>query len=474
MSPKRTITILAAAALTMVAAPAFAAFTYNPPGELTPGSGQGRPDTRIYVPNMRFPLEKGPAYANSQVWGHGGNNGPGGGQCDSENYSYPWWDNFCETRSWDVPMCPGGTGHQGQDIRPSTCEKNKHWAVAAEAGTITHIGTYTVYLQADNGVTRHRYLHMEVSSIVVSEGDHVAKGDRLGRVSNNMGNTPTTIHLHYDLHQNVAGVGDSYVPPYMSLIDSYQRLMGIPQASCSALGAGGGTIDDTDPCFELHGPPASWRYVTDTGHDGDLHWTYAWDNADPGNWAQWHIQLDQAGTYKVEVFTVSDYAQAHKARYGVRHDGQEDEVRLDFGAGDGWRSLGEFDFAAGADQFVAVYDNTGEALSDHLKIIADAVRLTRVDSATPDAGSVGADAGASGHTGDAGDAGGTPDAGAGGDTGADAGSAHGDPRTPTTRTHSATTSSSCSAAGGQQAPGGLLWVVLLGVGGGLLWRRDER
>ena len=29
---------------------------------------------------MRFPMEEGPAFANSQVWGHGGGSGPGGGQ----------------------------------------------------------------------------------------------------------------------------------------------------------------------------------------------------------------------------------------------------------------------------------------------------------------------------------------------------------------------------------------------------------
>lgn len=472
MKATKTLSVLGVAGLFMlasslVASPAAAAdFTYNPPGELVPGSGDGRADTRIYVPDMRFPIEKAPAFANSQVWGHGGMNGPGGGQCDAENYSYPWWDNFCETRQWDVPMCPGGNGHQGQDIRPSTCDKNTHWAVAAEAGTITHIGTYTVYLQADNGVTRHRYLHMESSSIVVSEGDHVAKGERLGRISNNMGDTPTTIHLHYDLHQNVAGVGDSYVPPYMSLIDSYQRLLGQPQQPCTALGPGGGIIDDTDACFELHGPPASWRYVTDAGHDGDLHWTYAWDDPDPGNWAQWHVQLEEAGTYKVEVFTVADYAMSKKERYTVRHAGDETDKIVDLSAADGWRDLGEFDFAAGDDQFVAMYDNTGEALSDHLKLIADAVRLTRVDAGQPDGGG-GAD-----DVGEMPDAGGMPDVGGL----ADVGSADdvGDDAEAPSEDHSTrmATTSSCSASGAG-APVGLGWLVLV-LGGVLLCRGDER
>jgi MYXO-CTERM domain-containing protein len=452
---KRILGTCGILALTLLATPAAAEFTYKPPGELVPGSGQGRVDSKIYVPNMRFPIEQAPAYANSQVWGHGGYKGPGGGQCDTENYSYPWWDNYCESRSWDVPLCPSGNGHQGQDIRAATCEDNKHWAVAAEAGTITNIGTYSVYLQADNG-TRHRYLHMDPASIPVSEGQRVAKGDRLGRVSNAFGGTPTTIHLHYDLHQNVSGIGNTYVPTYMSLVDSYERLLGIPQEPCEALGPDGGTLDDAGPCFELHGPPASWRYVTDAGHDGDLHWTKAWDDPDASNWAQWHVETSEAGTYEVEVYVVADYAQAQQARYVVRHAGNETEERLDYTAGDGWRSLGEFDFAQGADQWVANYDNTGESLDLDRRIIADAVRLTRIRPAQPEP---------------APDVGGTPDVGqadVGSDVGAGADSGENgagvDEREQSTRP---TTTSSCSSTG-ESSPAGLMWLlVVLGFG----WRR---
>src|SRR5690606_39747974 len=107
-----------------------AAFDYHPPGDLVSGSGQGRVDDVVYAPGMRFPIEEPPAFANSQVYNPGGYLGPGGGQCDAFNYSYPWRDNYCETRQWDMPLCPAGTGHQGQDIRPATCENNKYWGVA--------------------------------------------------------------------------------------------------------------------------------------------------------------------------------------------------------------------------------------------------------------------------------------------------------------------------------------------------------
>lgn len=221
---KRSLAMALAALLVSTSA-AAADFTYRPPGELVPGSGKGRVDTKVYAPGMRFPIEAAPAFANSQVWGAGGSMGPGGSQCSTSNYSYPWKDNYCESRSWDMPLCPSGTGHQGQDIRPGTCAKDVHWAVAAADGTITNVGSYSVYLTGADG-TRYDYLHM--SNVQVKVGDKVKRNQRMGKVSNVFGGTPTTTHLHFNLRQNVGGVGTVYVPTYMSLVTSYQSLIGPP------------------------------------------------------------------------------------------------------------------------------------------------------------------------------------------------------------------------------------------------------
>lgn len=69
-------------ALTMILSASTASaqpFTYNQPGQLVTGSGEGTADYNVYAPGMRFPIEAAPVYANSQVWGNGGMNGPGGG-----------------------------------------------------------------------------------------------------------------------------------------------------------------------------------------------------------------------------------------------------------------------------------------------------------------------------------------------------------------------------------------------------------
>lgn len=208
-----------ATALPVVAS--AAPFTYDPAGTLVPStSGKGRVDAKVYEPTMLYPVEQGESFANSQVYGRGGGSGPGGSQCDKENFSYPWHDNYCESRSWDMPLCPSGTGHQGQDIRASTCTKNVHNVVAAEDGTITNVGSYSVYLTTAAG-TRFDYLHM--GSVAVKVGQAIKRGTMLGKVSNEFGGTPTTVHLHFNIRQNVASLGNVYVPPYTSLVESYKR-----------------------------------------------------------------------------------------------------------------------------------------------------------------------------------------------------------------------------------------------------------
>ncbi|ESQ76351.1 hypothetical protein ABAC402_04430 [Asticcacaulis sp. AC402] len=211
-------------------------FPHDAAGDLIAGSGAGYTDVSNWAPGMCFPIN-GLAYANSQVYKAGGSNGPSGGQCASANYSYPWQDNFCETRSWNNVVCSTGQGHQGQDIRPATCAANTHWAVAAEDGVITQVGTYTVALTGNSSPHRiYRYLHLQSSSLRVAMGESVVRGQKIGLVSNNMGGTPTTIHLHFEIRVAQAEtMGDgtllaanSFVPPYTALVDAYQRKLAGP------------------------------------------------------------------------------------------------------------------------------------------------------------------------------------------------------------------------------------------------------
>ncbi len=218
------------------APPPAAGFDHHPPGALLPGSGSGYLDRTAWSPDMCFPLEEA-AYPNSQVYGPGGGMGPKDkpSQCDPLNYSLPWRDNFCESRGYASPTCANGKGHQGQDIRPATCKKAVHWAVAAEDGIVTDIGSYTVTLTGAAAPHRvYRYLHLAMSGLAVSEGMAVTRGQRIGKVSNDFGGTPTTIHMHFEIRAGVAGtttdgkpvVLHTFLPPYLSLVKAYERKLG--------------------------------------------------------------------------------------------------------------------------------------------------------------------------------------------------------------------------------------------------------
>lgn len=197
---------------------------FLPPGELVPNSGSGVSSAAVLYPAMRFPIEQGPAYANSHFYGVGGQRGREGDSCDDANYAYPWRDNFCEFRRADLPFCKSG-GHQGQDLRPATCRANFHWAVAVDDGVIVQVGRFSVTLQTASG-TLFRYVHLNNSDLAVRELQTVARGARIGKISNNWVDK-LPIHLHFDVKDTVT-VGErtvvAFVPPYSSLVQSYKQL----------------------------------------------------------------------------------------------------------------------------------------------------------------------------------------------------------------------------------------------------------
>lgn len=221
----RTV-ILAASLLALTSDSASSQDRFFPPGDLLEGSGVGVKSPAIFLPGIRFPLEEGPAFANSPFYGVGGQRGSKGDTCDKANFSYPWRDNFCESRKADLALCQSG-GHQGQDIRPATCELNHYWVVAVDDGVIVQVGRFSVTLQNAAG-TLYRYVHL--GDVVVKELDKVSRGDRIGKVSNHwVDDLP--MHLHFDVKDTLVADGKAravFVPPYSSLVASYVELMDHP------------------------------------------------------------------------------------------------------------------------------------------------------------------------------------------------------------------------------------------------------
>lgn len=152
----------------------------------------------------------------------------------------------------------------------------------------------------------------------------------------------------------------------------------VPPPVCEPLPPSGGIIEEASACYEDAGGASGWRIVADAGHDG-LRWTYAWDGDTPDNSAQWRIELSEPGTYRVEIYgDDSGYFATTRARYTVRHAGEDTEVIVDQTQLDGFTTLGELTFVADGEEHVRLDDNTGEPLADQVQIGFDAIRLTRV------------------------------------------------------------------------------------------------
>jgi hypothetical protein len=119
-----------------------------------------------------------------------------------------------------------------------------------------------------------------------------------------------------------------------------------------------------------------WRNVS-AGWDGSLLWTYTTSSSRQVVHAYWRLDVEEAGTYRIETYTDRRYASSRSARYEVRHNGRSDVITVNQTTVDGWTLVSELELAAGGDQWVHLADNTGERSSTGRRVVFDALRLTR-------------------------------------------------------------------------------------------------
>ncbi len=248
-------------------------FTYYAPGNLLPGTSQGGlggvTQKKLWGGDLLFPIELAPAFAMSQVFMHAGNclnekNPLGNGRYECaqnqgkilepredtpENYSYPWRDNYCETRDngarhpWDCPA--RDNAHEGQDIRPRECRYDGTRCtidlfdvIAVTDGTAWWKSDNNVRFAAADGGFYYTYLHMSTDALKragLVQGQWVTRtrGQRIGEVGNWEHTTPFgtgTAHLHFEIRRKDDTTCGEYactVSPYWTLIRAYERLIGM-------------------------------------------------------------------------------------------------------------------------------------------------------------------------------------------------------------------------------------------------------
>jgi Peptidase family M23 len=266
-------------------------FTYYSPGYLIENTGwnrlPGRTDYHVYA-DIRFPIAHAPAYIKSQSfmpWGDCYKTGVVGhiGRKDAPyhcrrngkplvfnesapvNFTYPWRDNFCELRDFLVGQCPGGHGHQGEDIRPANCllktpESDRclpyqHNVAAVHDGMVRrtrgHLSLYIVVNTANQHV-RYRYLHMNpkfMDADGMLNGRRVSAGEIIGKVGTwGDYSNGTSYHLHFNI-QVFTNVGWVWVNPYMTLVAAYEHLIGARGTELYP-GEPAPPVPDKEPAFE--------------------------------------------------------------------------------------------------------------------------------------------------------------------------------------------------------------------------------
>jgi len=211
-------------------------FSYRPSGDIIPNTGyrnkSGHPDVMAYA-QIRFPLDKAPAFVRSQSYAR---------RDRSEGVtSYPWRDNFCESRSFEVWQCAGGYGHQGEDIRAAECpppgegrepcDPKQRAVVAVRDAVVIRASKDQAATLEINSRTEHirfRYMHMNPQAMNADgllNGRIVAEGEKIGVVSNYLDHPAgTSLHLHFDA-QVFTRDGWIWVSPYVTLVSAYERLI---------------------------------------------------------------------------------------------------------------------------------------------------------------------------------------------------------------------------------------------------------
>jgi murein DD-endopeptidase MepM/ murein hydrolase activator NlpD len=212
-------------------------FIYRPTGDIIARTGNrkqgGHGDLTAYS-QIRFPLVRTPVAIRSQSFSRRD-------KTELVAGAYPWRDNFCEARSFNVGQCPSGFGHQGQDIRPvacpsgsetdESCDLRRQPVVAVRDGVVIRSPKQQAATLQINTRTEHirfRYMHMNPSAMDedgLLNGRRVAEGEQIGVVSNYLDRpSGTSRHLHFDV-QVFTRDGWIWVNPYTTLISAYERLI---------------------------------------------------------------------------------------------------------------------------------------------------------------------------------------------------------------------------------------------------------
>jgi hypothetical protein len=165
------------------------------------------------------------------------------------------------------------------------------------------------------------------------------------------------------------GYRDHALEVYRELGEAFWRT----SDRCAALPADG-VIDQRTACYLAGGDPRSWHGEA-AGHGGSRDWA---PTGGP-SFARWILRLPAAGRYRIEVYAaggeaMASYRVAHAGPNGTANGTTIDAIAVDQAAATGFVALGDFEFAAGGDEYVELAAAGGPGAPGQ-KLVFDAIRV---------------------------------------------------------------------------------------------------
>lgn len=137
-------------------------------------------------------------------------------------------------------------------------------------------------------------------------------------------------------------------------------------------------VSEQGSCFTKFCNVGNSWYTDPSGDDGEATYTFTIDTPAPQCWGRWMLQPQQSGRYRIEAYIQDIGPLSTQAPYKIKHaGGAENIVRIAQEGEAGWVKLAVVELDANAEQWVELYDNTGEPYTglNGTRILFDALRV---------------------------------------------------------------------------------------------------
>lgn len=183
-------------------------------------------------------------------------------------------------------------------------------------------------------------------------------------------------------NSNSCGWSDRFIVEVIQVDDDTPTGPGNCPERCEAVLTKGTPliIDENERCFRklCRRSNNAWWHIGN-GYNGDSIFTYATNEDSYDCMGEWKFRVVEQGNYFVEVHISNTNNKSERAPYLINTGNSSFNFILNQNNVTGWTPIGEFEFTITEQGSISLFDNTGEPLSLHKKVVYDAIRITYIE-----------------------------------------------------------------------------------------------